>query len=98
MWSSLGKRPCSLYGVLWVRAEEVIRQDLDCQTLPSSPAGDPGFTESCPGRSRALCMRPQCLSEFLCLFKPVFVPVSQDSCRLRGRGRGAGASGDSGVV
>lgn len=41
-------------------------------------------------------MRPQCLSEFLCLFKPVFVPVSQDSCRLRGRGRGAGASGDSG--
>lgn len=78
-----------------MRAEEVIRQDLDRQTLPSSPAGDP---ESCLGRSRALCMRPQCLSEFLCLFKPVFVPVSQDSCRLRGRGRGAGASGDSGVV
>ena len=106
MWSSLGERPCSLYGVLWVRAEEVIRQDLDCQTLPSSPAGDPGFTESCPCRSRAVFMRTQCLSvtipspyfEFVCLFKPVFVPVSQDSCRLRGRGRGDGASGDSGVL
>ena len=85
---------------------EVIRQDLGRQTLPSSPAGDPGFTESCPCRSRALFMRPQCLSvtipspyfEFVCLFKPVFVPVSQDSCRLRGRGRGDGASGNSGVL
>ena len=47
VWAA--KQPLgSLYGVLWVRAEEkVIRQDLDRQTLPSSAAGDAGFTESC---------------------------------------------------
>ena len=73
----------------------MIRQDLDRQTLPSSPAGDPGFTESCPCRSRAVFMRTQCLSvtipspyfEFVCLNQCLFLFL-----------RTAAALGDEGVV
>lgn len=74
--------------------EEVTRQDLDRQPLPSSPARDRGSPDL------AWVGHVPChhILSFSVCFKPVFVPVSQDSCRLRGRGRGDGASGDSGVV
>lgn len=74
----------------------MIRQDLDRQTLPSSPAGDPGFTESCPCRSRAVFMRtrvslspshPRILSLCVCLNQCLFLFL-----------RTAAALGDEGVV